>query len=431
MRTWARWITGAAAAATLVGGSALAQGYNSYPGAPPPGQGTYAQPQPGYDQYDQGEQYDQDDQDDRGWDRDDSLNFRGSLSPYGEWISVPGVGEVWRPYERVVGAGFQPYASSGHWVYTDYGWAWQSDYAWGWAPFHYGRWVYRPRWGWLWRPGRQWGPAWVEWRQSAGYVGWAPMGPAGVEWIEPVSRPSWCFVDTPNFVSPRLSAVILAPERVRVVFGTTAPIRVRRSYDMGTFYAGPPIAHVASVVGHPIAPVAVSPGHFGWRARPVGVGAPPAGMGTGGRYVAPPPSNVVTAPPPAGGRYVAPPPSGGQYVAPPPSGGRYVAPPPSGGQYVAPPPSGGRYVAPPPSNAVIAPPPGRGNDRHEERREWREERREERHEERGGGRPVYVAPPPSSPVVAPPPARGNDRHEERREDHDNGRHEGDHHGRGR
>src|SRR5262249_40920909 len=157
---------------SLASAPALAQDYNSYPGGPPPGQGIY-QPNDQYDQNDQGD-----------------LNFRGALSPYGEWISVPGVGEVWRPFERVVGGDFQPYSTNGHWVYTDYGWTWESDYSWGWAPFHYGRWVYRPRWGWMWRPGREWGPAWVQWRQGGGYLGWAPMGPEGVEWIEPVSRPS-------------------------------------------------------------------------------------------------------------------------------------------------------------------------------------------------------------------------------------------------
>jgi uncharacterized protein DUF6600 len=255
MKTWARWLTGAAAAASLASAPALAQDYNSYPGAaPPPGQGAYAPQPPEQQQYDQGQ---------------GDLDFRGTLSPYGEWIDVPGVGEVWRPYDRVVGTDFQPYSTGGHWVYTDYGWTWQSDYPWGWAPFHYGRWVYRSRWGWLWRAGREWGPAWVEWRQGGGYVGWAPMRPEGVEWIEPVSRPSWCFVETSNLVSPRLSYTILRPERVRMVFNSTMPLREQRTYGRWSFYAGPPIAHVATAVGHPIAPVSVSPGHFGWREHPV------------------------------------------------------------------------------------------------------------------------------------------------------------------
>ncbi|HVE84183.1 MAG TPA: DUF6600 domain-containing protein, partial [Myxococcales bacterium] len=127
MKTISRWMAGAAAAASLLGAPVMAQGYNTYPvGAPPPGQGTYQTPAPPQPE-------------ERG-----EPDFRGALAPYGEWVMVPGLGEVWRPSERVVGPGFQPYMSGGHWVYTDYGWSWESDYPWGWAPFHYGRWVYRP-----------------------------------------------------------------------------------------------------------------------------------------------------------------------------------------------------------------------------------------------------------------------------------------------
>ena len=73
-----------------------------------------------------------------------SADFDQSLSPYGEWVDLPEYGRVWRPYESNVGADFRPYATGGHWVYTDYGWSFESDYPWGWAPFHYGRWMVRP-----------------------------------------------------------------------------------------------------------------------------------------------------------------------------------------------------------------------------------------------------------------------------------------------
>ena len=100
--------------------------------------------------------------------------FYDDLSPYGSWIDYPEYGYVWIPR---VSADFHPYATEGHWVMTDYGWTWVSDYRWGWAAFHYGRWAYEPRYGWLWVPGRVWGPAWVAWRESDEYFGWAPMGP--------------------------------------------------------------------------------------------------------------------------------------------------------------------------------------------------------------------------------------------------------------
>ncbi|MDQ3395048.1 MAG: hypothetical protein M3512_13170, partial [Bacteroidota bacterium] len=60
--------------------------------------------------------------------------FYDELSPYGSWVHNPDFGYVWLPD---AGPDFQPYASRGHWVMTEYGNTWVSDYNWGWAPFHY------------------------------------------------------------------------------------------------------------------------------------------------------------------------------------------------------------------------------------------------------------------------------------------------------
>jgi hypothetical protein len=100
--------------------------------------------------------------------------FYDQMSPYGSWVEYQNYGYVWIPD---VDRDFSPYCTNGHWVYTDYGWTWASDYPWGWAAFHYGRWAYDDQIGWLWIPGNDWGPAWVTWRRSQGYYGWAPMGP--------------------------------------------------------------------------------------------------------------------------------------------------------------------------------------------------------------------------------------------------------------
>jgi len=99
--------------------------------------------------------------------------FYDQLSPYGQWVNMPTYGYVWIPSADV---GFVPYSTNGHWVYTDYGWTWVSDYSWGWAPFHYGRWEYEADYGWFWIPDVTWGPAWVCWRHTDGYYGWAPLG---------------------------------------------------------------------------------------------------------------------------------------------------------------------------------------------------------------------------------------------------------------
>lgn len=101
-------------------------------------------------------------------------SFYDQLSPYGNWINYPGYGYVWMPN---AGPDFRPYSTNGNWIYTDAGWTWASNYSWGWAPFHYGRWFYEDGYGWMWMPGNEWAPAWVSWRGSGDYYGWAPMGP--------------------------------------------------------------------------------------------------------------------------------------------------------------------------------------------------------------------------------------------------------------
>jgi hypothetical protein len=106
-----------------------------------------------------------------------SINFQvfyDDLSPYGSWVLNTHYGYVWIPD---VSSGFIPYGTNGHWVFSNVGWTWVSNYSWGWAPFHYGRWYYDYIYGWIWVPDYEWGPAWVVWRRTEGYYGWAPIGP--------------------------------------------------------------------------------------------------------------------------------------------------------------------------------------------------------------------------------------------------------------
>src|SRR2546422_1140280 len=102
-------------------------------------------------------------------------DFYEPLSPHGEWVVVGSYGRCWRPTR--VEVGWHPYAN-GHWRRTDAGWYWASDEPWGWATYHYGRWDFSMQLGWIWVPQTQWAPAWVSWRQGAGYVGWAPLPPS-------------------------------------------------------------------------------------------------------------------------------------------------------------------------------------------------------------------------------------------------------------
>ncbi len=103
--------------------------------------------------------------------------FENTLAPYGTWVDVPDYGRCWQPTVVIINRDWRPYSDRGRWAYTSAGWYWQSDYSWGWAPFHYGRWHQDHRVGWVWVPGSTWGPAWVSWRYTDSYYGWAPLPP--------------------------------------------------------------------------------------------------------------------------------------------------------------------------------------------------------------------------------------------------------------
>jgi hypothetical protein len=147
--------------------------------------------------------------------------FYEYLTPYGTWIHHPEYGYVWVP--QSMGYRWRPY-THGHWIWSNYGWTWISDFEWGWSAFHYGRWGYDDRFGWFWVPGTIWGPAWVVWRSSDLYFGWAPL-PPGVVWRpgygfgRPFDVPDnyWIFVEGRYFLRSGLYGYALPPERNRTI----------------------------------------------------------------------------------------------------------------------------------------------------------------------------------------------------------------------
>lgn len=102
--------------------------------------------------------------------------FYDSLAPYGTWVELENYGYVWQPRATTQSARWRPY-TVGQWSHTDYGYTWISKEPFGWATYHYGRWARLRKLGWVWIPGQEWGPAWVSWRYSDRYVGWAPLPP--------------------------------------------------------------------------------------------------------------------------------------------------------------------------------------------------------------------------------------------------------------
>lgn len=190
--------------------------------------------------------------------------FYDELAPYGQWVNYPPYGSVFIPN---AGPGFIPYSTAGHWEYTDqFGWTWASDYPWGWACFHYGRWNFDPNYGWFWVPDTQWGPAWVVWRNSDQYYGWAPL-PSGVDVNDGMNNGygippnEWCFVPVQYMGDPNIYNYYM-PRVNNDIFIANSAIILRINFDNGHhygFFAGPDVVDVNRFRhGRPIQPVVVS-----------------------------------------------------------------------------------------------------------------------------------------------------------------------------
>jgi hypothetical protein len=122
--------------------------------------------------------------------------FYEALLPHGEWIEVADYGFCWRPTE--VDRDWTPY-SDGYWTFTDAGWTWVGYEEFAGIVYHYGRWMNLESEGWCWVPDYEWGPAWVSWRKSDDYVGWAPLPPRAY-WRPEIGISTW--VDTAYDIGP-------------------------------------------------------------------------------------------------------------------------------------------------------------------------------------------------------------------------------------
>ena len=179
-------------------------------------------------------------------------DFYQPLSPYGDWVVVSGYGQVWRP--RNVEAGWRPYAN-GHWELTDDGWYWESDEPWGWATYHYGRWELSAGYGWIWVPQTQWAPAWVEWREGGGYVGWAPLPPERVGVSVTVAPATFCFVDERR-IHDRVRPTTVIVNNTTVIRKTVV-INKTKVVNKVVVHDGPDQNEVERVTGRKIEKVSV------------------------------------------------------------------------------------------------------------------------------------------------------------------------------
>ncbi len=163
--------------------------------------------------------------------------FYESLLPYGTWVRVPAYGWVWQPSVVVADPFWRPYCHRGRWIWTDYGWYWRSYYPWGWAVFHYGRWVWLPGHRWVWVPGTVWAPAWVHWRCSETYFGWAPLPPeadfrldigfsfrgskVSADFHFGLAEPHYTFVPRTCLLEADVASVAVPPAQVTNIYNST------------------------------------------------------------------------------------------------------------------------------------------------------------------------------------------------------------------
>jgi uncharacterized membrane protein YgcG len=194
---------------------------------------------------------------DDGYDPQAYTQFQSALAPYGSWDNDPSYGNVWSPAASIVGAGFSPYGSNGHWVLTEYGWTWVSGWNWGWAPFHYGRWITRAgRWSWV--PGTMWGPAWVSWRSGGGYVGWSPLPPRGVRLTGGFGpRSPWRFTPAANLGAARPAFV--SARYLPGMFAHTTVVSTDRLLSRGRWTVHVNAGPTRGITAHPVPLSGVAP----------------------------------------------------------------------------------------------------------------------------------------------------------------------------
>ncbi|HJZ43877.1 MAG TPA: DUF6600 domain-containing protein [Hyphomicrobiaceae bacterium] len=195
-------------------------------------------------------------------DRDFDVDiFYEELAPHGDWFEHPRWGLVWQPR---VERDWRPY-SQGYWTLTEeYGWYWVSDEPFAWAVFHYGRWTYDEDDGWLWIPDTEWGPAWVIWRWSDDYVGWAALGPDS-SWdpdgelrydVEYYESPSyifaWSFVHPRYLTTPGLHRYLAPRAQHSFILRRTRHVRGYRRFDRRVVNVGIDVRRFERVIGRPV-----------------------------------------------------------------------------------------------------------------------------------------------------------------------------------
>ncbi len=181
--------------------------------------------------------------------------FLQELAPYGQWLQHPQYGQVFLPHDP----DYRPYRN-GHWAESGEDLVWVSYDAIGWAVCHYGSWAVLEDGRWAWIPDTEWSPAWVEWRETDQYVGWAPR----MVGYYPDPTPYWIFVESTYLLYDSVAYYAVEPTYAPTVYATGRPMNARPGrrwlHDRGVRRAvagtagvrphrGPPGAGVRSAEG--------------------------------------------------------------------------------------------------------------------------------------------------------------------------------------
>ncbi len=186
--------------------------------------------------------------------------FYDSLQPYGDWIQTADYGYVWHPKDAA--KDWRPY-TKGSWAYTNDGWTFVSEEPHAWATYHYGRWADIADTGWVWVPESTWAPAWVSWRTSDKYVGWAPLPPearfdesVGIQaWADSyydIGPASYNFVETRQLGAPDLATVVVGLPQNETIISETKTVTDIRYSDNFVHVGGPRYDVVSREVAQPI-----------------------------------------------------------------------------------------------------------------------------------------------------------------------------------
>ncbi|HEV7554611.1 MAG TPA: DUF6600 domain-containing protein [Kofleriaceae bacterium] len=163
--------------------------------------------------------------------------FYDQLSPYGVWVDEPSIGHVFIPEQTT----FVPY-TTGHWQYTSVGFVWVSSEPFAWATSHYGRWAFSQPYGrWVWLPDTEWGPAWVQWRQTGEDFGWAPLPPQALASYSPPIE-SWHYCPSAHVLDVDIYRHYEPRERVVVLHREARPIEHYATVSRVKVVVGPPAA---------------------------------------------------------------------------------------------------------------------------------------------------------------------------------------------